>query len=171
MIYTELLTSLPQSSAEDRKVWAAQIIKTRSDIKELSKLALHEDTIANRFLWLLSEIGELDPDYLYQYLPYLLQFRNQLNHLTTEASFANFWLISGVPEENEAQAIDLLFTWIQSDKCNVTAKSRSALVLFKLTLKYPDLKNELKLSLQDQTSKHTPDFDKKIQKILTQLNV
>ena len=167
--YKELENSLPKSTSDDRKIWASTIIREDLDIKYLSKLVLCKEEVASRFLWLLSEIGEIDSSKLFKELPFLLDLNDKIKHVDTEASFANYWLISGVPIENEAKAIDLMFTWIQSADVNVTAKSRSLFVLFNLTKKYPELKNELKICLEDQMDKNTKDFSKRVKKILNKL--
>ena len=166
--YKELEISLPASTVERRKMWAETIAEKRLDIKDLCQLLKCEQKIATRFLWLLSEIGELNSNSLFIELPFLLDFCDHLNpaYIT---SFATFWLISGVPSENEGRAIDLLFQWLLSTDTNVTTKSRSMLVLFKLTKKYPELKNELKLCLIDQMDKHTNDFAKRATKILREI--
>ncbi|MDP1727266.1 MAG: hypothetical protein Q8M15_10825 [Bacteroidota bacterium] len=166
--YKELESSLPASTAEKRKIWATTIIEKDIDIKYLSELLRGEQKIAIRFLWLLSEIGTLNPNRLLIELPFLLDLCDQLNPIY-KRSFANFWLIAGVPIENEGRATDLLFQWLLSADTNVTIKSRSLRVLFKLTKKYPELKNELKLCLQDQMDKHSNDFKKRASKILSGL--
>jgi len=149
-------------------MWATTIIEKNLDIKALSELLKCERKIATRFLWLLSEIGELNPNRLFVELPFLLNLCDNLNQ-DYKTSFANFWLIAGVPSENEGEAIDILFKWLLSTDTNVTIKSRSFLVLFNLTKKYPELKNELKLCLNDQMDKHTNNFKKRAIKILTNI--
>ncbi len=166
--YNELESSLPASTAEKRIIWATTIIERDIDIKYLSKLLRGEQKIAIRFLWLLSEVGALNPNRLLIELPFLLDLCDQLNPIY-KTSFANFWLIAGVPSENEGQATDLLFQWLLSADTNVTIKSRSLRVLFKLTKKYPELKNELKLCLNDQMDKHSHDFKKRAGKILSEM--
>jgi len=164
----ELESSLPKSTVEKRKKWAATIIEKDMDIKDLSRLLTGEQKIATRYLWLLSEIGALNPDKLFNELPFLLDLCDRPGS-TYQTSFALFWLIAGVPSENEGRAIDLLFQWVLSAETNVTIKSRSLLVLFKLTKKYPELKNELKLCLNDQMDKYTNDFKKRTTKILIEI--
>lgn len=166
--YKELETFLPSSTVEKRKVWAATIIEKNIVIKDLSELLTTEKKIATRFLWLLTEIGMLNPNKLFIELPFLFNFCDPLNP-TYKSSFAIFWLIAGVPPENEAMAIDLLFQWLLSKDTNVTIKSRSILVLLKLTEKYPELKNELKLCLKDQMYKHTNGFEKRAKKIVIKM--
>lgn len=149
-------------------MWAATIAEKDIDIKDLSGLLKGEPQTASRFLWLLSDVGEADAGRLFVALPYLLDLCDQLNHIY-KTSFASLWHIAGVPSEDEGRAIDLLFQWLLSLDTNVTIKSRAIWVLLKLTQKYPELKNELKLCLKDQMDKHTSSFEKRVVKILMEL--
>lgn len=161
----ELKTSLPKSSYEQRKMWAIYILEKNIDLKELTELLKCEKAIATKFLWLLSDIAILSPNRLLKELPYLLNSCSTVNQ-DYKTYFASYWLYVGVPSENEGEAIDLLFQFIVSPKTNVTVKSRSVLVLFNLTKKYPELKNELRYSLKEQLNKYSKDFDKRVVKIL-----
>jgi|SRR6185436_1144927 len=166
--YRELESSLPASTGEKRKKWAIAIVEKDIDIKDLSRLLKCEHKIASRFLWLLSDVGILNPTKLFNELPFLLDLCDHLNPVY-KTSFASWWHYVGVPPENEGRAIDLLFQWLVSTETNVTIKSRSLWVLFKLTKKYPELKNELKLCLKDQKDKYTNDFEKRVTKILKEI--
>jgi hypothetical protein len=166
--YNELESSLPTSSGESRKIWVKTVLERKLKLKDLSGLLLCDQKIATRFLWLMSEVGIANPSKLFAELPYLLDFCEQLNP-EYKKSFASYWLIAGVPPENESRAIDLLFHWLLSNNTNITIKARSFLVLYELTKKYPELKNELKLCLTDQMDKYSKDFKKRAAKILTAL--
>jgi hypothetical protein len=166
--YKELESILPASLGDQRKRWVTAIIENEIDIRDLAGLLKGEYKVASRFLWLLSEIGLVCPDKLFAALPFLLDFTDNLNPVY-KTSFANYWLIAGLPPENEGKAIDLLFHWLLSNETNVTIKSRSASMLFKLTKKYPELKDELRLCLIDQMDKYSNEFKKKAVKILREL--
>ncbi len=166
--YRELESSLPTSTVAQRKIWASTIIEKDISIKDLSSLLECNQKIASRFLWLLTEIGIADQVKLFTELPFLFDLCDRLNP-AYKNSFAIFWLTVGIPPENESKAIDLLFQWLLSANTNVTIKSRSILVLFKLTKKHPELKNELKLCLKGQVDKHTTDFEKRARKILLEI--
>jgi len=166
--YRELEISLPKSTEEQRRNWAKTIVEHDLDLKELSQLLSCEPKIASRFLWLLSDVAIHGPDKLYAALAFLLKLCKK-EHPDYLLSFASYWRMVGVPEENEAEAIDLLFQWLLSADVNVTMKSRSALALFELTKKYPDLKEEFRLCLEDQKRKYSKDFEKRVGKILDNL--
>jgi len=166
--YKELEFYLPTSTVDKRKMWATTIVENDIDIKELSKLLDCEQRIAIRFLWLLTEIGQLNPNTLFIELPYLFDLCHNLNPIYKQ-SFATFWLVTDVPPENEGKAVELLFEILLSNDTNVTIKSRAILVLFKLTKKYPELKNELRLCLTDQIDRHSNSFKKRATKILMEI--
>ena len=166
--YKELEHSLAKSTSHTRKIWVNKIISEDIAIKDLSNLLKSEHKTATRFQWLLSEIGLANPNKLLAELPFLLTFFDQLNPIY-KTSLASYWHIAGVPPENEGVAIDLLFQWLLSNHINMTIKSRCILVLFKLTNKYPELKNELALCLQNQLHKYSKDFEKRVTKILNKI--
>lgn len=166
--YKELESALPGSTGTQRQKWAGVIVKKNIPIKDLSGLLKGEQKTATRFLWLLSDVGIANRDKLFRELPFLWKTCEKLNPVY-KMSFASYWHIAGVPPENEAKAIDLLFQWVLSADTNVTTKSRSFWVLFKLTKKYPELKNELKLCLENQADKYSIDFKKRATKLLIQL--
>lgn len=166
--YHELEYFLPKSTEEQRQTWAATIINQDLDLKDLSRLLFCEKKVATRFLWMLSGIGMKKSGKLFEVLPYLLELSTELNP-AYQTAFANYWLIAGVPPENEAQAIDLSFQWLMNPGITVTIKSRALFVLFKLAEKYPELKNELILCLEDQMDKHSKDFRKRALKVLNEL--
>lgn len=168
-IYEELELSLSKSTWHQRKNWAITIIKNDISIKDLSDLLKCDEKIVIRFLWMLSDVAILAPEKFLKELPYLLKCCKNF-HDNFKTSFASYWLYVGVPEENEAVAIDLLFGWITSANTNVTVKARSILVLKSLVQKYPELKNELKLCIENSLGKYSKDFDKRATKILTELN-
>ncbi len=169
VLYSELQSSLPKSTEEQRRNWAKTIVENDLDLKELSQLLSCDPKIASRFLWLLSDVGIYGPDKLYTSLPFLFRLCKE-KHPEHLLSFASYWRMVGVPEENEAAAIDLLFQWLLSAEVNVTMKSRSAIALFELTKKYPDLKEEFRLCLEDQKGKYSKDFERRVEKILNQLS-
>jgi len=167
--YEELKTELPTSLAIQRKRWAFFIIENKIDIKALSILLQSDKKTGLRYAWLLSEIGQLNADSLFAELPYLLKLSEQIDHFYFIESFATYWLIAGVPNENESQAIELLFGWVLSNEINVTTKFRALQVLVQLCNKFPELKNELFICLEDQEGKQSKDFEKKIKKVLIEL--
>lgn len=167
--YNQLETNLPTSTTEIRQKWASVIIENDVNIKALSKLLYTDKKIASRFLWLLSEVGLLNPNKLNVELSFLFRLSDEFTHIDMKKSFPTFWSIAGVPVSNEVEAIDLLFNWIQSSSVDITTKSRSLIVLYELTEKHPELKNELKLCLENEILINTNSFTLRAEKIVAKL--
>lgn len=148
---TELVSTLPQGNANDRKRLAGRILDEKIDLKELCALLIQEKRVSQPFLWLLSELGMLDPNALHDLLPYLFSLRHKIQHVDLSTQLATYWLIAGVPEENEGEAVDLLFNLLRSAETSKTNKARAQKVLIKLQDKHPDLERELKLILEERT--------------------
>lgn len=166
-----LSENMSRSSHADRQKWIKKVIDKRMSIISLIDFFLIQNkNITNRFLWMLSDLGQISPPDLLEVLPYLLSKRHTIKIKNIEATFANYFLLVGVPLVNESEVIDLMFKWILSKDMNVTTKSRSIVVLDNLVKKYPELKNEFRLCLEDQLEKHTKSFDKKVRHIIISMN-
>lgn len=168
--YNELERDLPTSGDRERKRWASIIVEEALDLIALSELLRNDKTVALRFQWLLSDVGTTDQKTLHNALPYLFSVRKEIKHIDFEQAFATYWMIVGVPEENEAEALDLLFAWVRSAHTNVTTKLRALKALLVLTEKYPELQNELRLSLEGQLDQYPENFRRKAEGVLQQLN-
>ncbi len=166
--YEELSTSLAGSTESQRRAWASIIIREQIELKHLSGLVEADRKTTLRFFWLISGIGMEDPVKLAAELPYLFTWFDRISS-ELQTSFANWWLMAGVPAENEARALDILFHWLVSPEINVTIKTRSMKVLFKLSHRYPELKNELRICLKDQKEKHSGPIQSSMSKLLNQL--
>lgn len=164
-----LKSNLPTSDAMLRQKWANRIISEDIDIIGLSVLLKEDSKITIRFAWLLTEIGEINPEKLHAALPSLLRQSYKINHFKFQESFANYWRFAGVPIEDEANAISLLFEWLNADNTSVTIKSRAVFVLVDLAQKYPELKVELKICLENQIGKYSASYSKRIDNVLRNL--
>ena len=165
-IYPQLKSLLPTSTAKDRRKWAIQIATDKTPVRNLVGLLQCESKIATRFAWLLTDIGLIEPQHLFNDLPFLFALSTEIDHFKFRESFANYWLVAGLPEENETEAINLLFDWLQSSSINTTVKSRAIFVLEKIVKKNPDLRNEFILHLEEQKEKYSKDFEKRVLKVI-----
>lgn len=167
--YHHLQKYLPKSTAADRTVWATRIVKEKICLRELSDLLYFEREVATRFLWLLSDVGDVNSAYLLKELPFLFELSSKIHHLNIRPAFAKYWSLAGIPSEHEGEAMDLLFGWLLSSDAKVTLKSNAVFALLHLTQKYPELKHELKVSLEEQVGKYSLAFDQRLRKILKEL--
>lgn len=163
-------TNLANSSVEMRHLWVRQIVDEAISIRHFESLLDLDKRAISRLLWLFSEIGLESAKKLHQELPVIYALLKKLDAEFLQA-LANYWLIAGVPEEQEANAIGLLFEWLQSPKTRVSIKSRAVYVLFELCKRHPDLKSEFIFCLLEQRDRNSADFAKKVDKLLRNLKV
>jgi hypothetical protein len=162
--------SLKSSMMEQRKAWAKQIVNEGIEIKKLADIFLFSNnSSAMQFSWLLSDIGIYNAKALYSILSYLFEKREQTNVKDFRYQFVKYWSIAGIPKENEGEAINLLFRWLNDSSTSVSIKTHSALNLYKLSENYPDIKNELKTCIENQLDKTSISFRKSTAKILANL--
>lgn len=157
--YQELLLGLPASTAFQRARFTEHIIEGQIPIDNLLGLATEAKPIASRFLWLLGDLAETAPQLLYAALHGLFQIKASINGIDVNRSFAKYWQLCGIPVEHEAEAIGMLFNWLNEPKSNVSLKMHAAQALFNVSRTYSELCIELKASLEEQLHKNGKSFD------------
>lgn len=166
----QLRISLKEDGSDANiKKWARHISEQKIAMQELLGLLDDDRYTKLRFLWMTGGLVEIDPELVYPVIPYFFAKRHEIGVPNYNRSLAKLFWLSGIPEEIEAEAIDELFNWILDAGSNTSAKSFAVLALHKLTQQYPDLKNELKLVIEDQLQKNGTSFEKRAGKVLAQL--
>ncbi len=166
----ELAISLKtENTGANRKKWANYLLTQPIELNELLVLLQEERAIALRFTWLMGDLCEIAPVFVYPSIVYLFSKRHQIQVLNFNRSLAKMFYLCGVPQEIAGEAVDEMFKWLLDAKVDVTIKNYSLLALYQLASKHKDLKNELKIVLTDQLDKNPVSFEKKAQQILKQL--
>lgn len=167
-LYNELLAGLAGSTGAERVAWAKQIANCDMDLKELLPLLYADKKTAYRFSWMLSDVGIAYPQKLFSELPGIFERRKETDILNFEQQFVKYWRLCGVPEENKGEAIDMMFRMLTDPKESVHIKTVALDVLYELTKEYPELKNELRLCIEE-TKEEQSSFKQKSERILKQL--
>lgn len=169
-LYDELVKELPTSYSSQRDKWAKQIIDNRIDLKLLCELLKYSPKVAMRFTWLLSDVGIVNPEYLKNYLSYLLKLSNEKLAVDLKPQMVKYWFIAGMPAEDEGEAIDLLFKVLYSHEYKLHFKHSAIKCLLRELKKYPELKEELKIAVEMQLETDTTDnFKRWCSKVLANL--
>ena len=167
----ELSVSLiHDDSDENRKKWAKYIIAKNIPLKELIDLLDFEKRVATRFMWLVGDICELKPRVVFPTITYFFSKRKTIHVTNFNRSLAKMFWLAGVPKEIEGQATTEMFNWMMDPNVIVSTKNYSILALSNLATKYSELKNELKLVIEDQLPKSSVSFKKCAKKVLAQIN-
>ena len=166
----QLSTSLIEDqSSENRKRWANYFIEKQIDLKDFVDLVLSERKLALRFIWLVGDLCEQNAAYVSPAVPAFYALKDQVKFPNYDRSLAKMFLWCGIPENDEGEIIDILFSWIMDSKVSVATKTNAMLALQKIMPKYPELKKEFKLVIEDQLDKNSVSFGTCAKKILQNL--
>lgn len=173
-MYPKLLQNLSHSlskdrSSENRQMWTTYLIKEQVELIHLTELLDAEHPIGMRFTWLLGHVLEENPKQIAPIVSYCFEHRNQWNFLGIKRTIAKMLWLAGVPEEIEGLVVDELFKWVLDPKIKVAVKVYSIDALCNLALKYPDLKEELLIVIDDQLDKNSVAFRARAKKVLKAL--
>ena len=148
-----------------------RIINEGIDIQDLQDLILDERKTAMHFSWMLGGICMTHPQNLNGSLIYFFEKRHEVKFVNFDRSLAKFFLYSGIPSEIEGKVIDVLLSWLDMSGISVSTKCYAMQCLVKVVKKYPELRKELILIIENQLGKNSISFDKLALKIVDQLNI
>jgi hypothetical protein len=149
--------------------WARFIAENDIELNDLLGLLDEDRFTILRFLWLTGGLVEFDPERVAPAVPYFFAKRFEVKVPNYDRSLAKFCWLAGIPEEIEGEITNALFQWILDPKVSTSTKSFAVLALFNQTQKYPDLKNELRMVIEDQLDKNGSSFEKRAGKVLAKL--
>jgi hypothetical protein len=155
----QLATCLKEDLSErNEKGWCQYIIDNNIPLLPLAELILLEKKAAMHFSWLVGELCDKAPDKVFPAVSYFFSVKDKVQFQNYDRSIAKMLWLAGVPEEIEGEAIDTLFKWLMDPNVIVSTKAYALSAIAKLTTKYPELKNELLLVIEDQMEKSSAAF-------------
>jgi len=105
--------------------------------------------ITQRAAWPMSDIAKKHPKLLFKYYPLLIDLLNQPNkHNAINRNILRAFQFVEIPEEHEGNVLDISFKLLNSTSEPVAVKAFSMTVIYNLTKKYPEIKQELKASIE-----------------------
>lgn len=148
---------------------ACEMIQNPVMITESLPILTLNTKMSMHYTWLIGGILDLQPDLIRDHVPYFYQHLAHANFKNYDRSIAKLFYLAGIPENLKGEAIDQLFSWLNSTEISVSTKHYSALALCKVCLEIPDLKPELILVLSEQQFRNKVSFEKLAAKLLKDL--
>jgi hypothetical protein len=169
-MYQQLIQDLRLSlskdrSNENRQIWTEYLIKEQVELIHLVELLDAEHPVGMRFTWLLGHLLAEAPEQVAPIVSYCFKNRNQWIFPGIKRTLAKMLALAGVPEKIEGLVVDELFKWILDPQIKVAVKVHSIETLYNMVLKYPDLKEELLIVIDDQWGKNSVAFRARAKKI------
>ena len=131
----------------------------------------NEYRLAQRAAWNVSWAAKKQPHLITPYIKDLIQQlpRKDVHNAVIRNSVRILQKIN-IPEELHGELMDSCFNFIESNETPVAIKAFSLTILFNLSKIYPDIKNELKLLIEERWEHETVAFKQRGKQILTHLN-
>jgi hypothetical protein len=127
--------------------------------------------ITQRAAWPLSQCAEKHPQLIQPHLKKLLDFCLVPNvHDAVKRNTVRLLQFIDIPKKNEAKVINLCFHFLENKKEPVAVRVFAMSVLGNLSMKHPDLKNELIVLIEDQLPAGSAGFISRARKVLKQIS-
>jgi hypothetical protein len=161
--------------AEHSKSQTNKIVKwigsSQSRFDELVKLFLNDEyRVTQRAGWPLSYSASAHPELISRHIGKLIKNLLKKNlHDAVKRNTVRILQEIPVPTRYHGQLMDTCFRFIQSPDEAVAVKAFSLTIIENMLPLYPDIKNELKLVIEEQWEHQTPAFRSRAKKILRKL--
>lgn len=168
-LYQELLIELGKSTGEQRAAWVQRIVTENMDLGDFTDLLMVDPPVSTRFSWMLSELGVVAPEKLRPHLSHLFAQREQVKAEEFAYKFGKYWLLAGIPEQDEGLAVDLLLNWLGDPVVKIYHKHYILKSLMHICELYPGLREEVRLVIEAVQDMHTATFRKQVLACLARL--
>lgn len=129
-----------------------------------------KDPLCWRSGWIFEEICVQDITVRNQYLPLIAELYPKLTNQSLKRMLGKILTISEIPEANESNILDAAFRWLHDPDEPPAVRVHAMQIAFNLTKKYPELKNELKATLEHLYDTGSKGFKNRSAKLLSKLS-
>lgn len=137
---------------------------------ELIALFLGDEyRVTQRAAWVVTHCVEAQPWLIEKHLKPIIENLQNPVHDAVKRNTIRIIQSMDIPEELLGLSAELCFQFLNSGTEPVAIKAFSMTVLFNIVKKYPDLKDELKMSIEDQLPYGSAGFKSRGRKILKSL--
>ena len=143
---------------------------------DFSKVAVLWDWLNNandplkwRAAWVFEELCLKHPAVLAQYLDDIAELFPTLTHVPLRRMLGHLLAESVIPESYESEIVDVSFQWLQDVFMPPAVRVHCMSIIFNLTKKYPELKQELKSILLFDYELGSAGYKNRASKILAKL--
>jgi hypothetical protein len=160
---------------EHSKAQCTKIVKwvgsSQQRFDELFKLFLDDEyRVVQRAAWPVSYSVNAHPQFIKKHWKNLIQkLKTPDLHDAVKRNSIRFMQEIELPEKYHGKIMDMCFTCLESPKESLAVKVFSMSVLGNLSKKYPGIKPELKLIIEDQFPDQSAGFKSRAKKVLKQL--
>ena len=130
-----------------------------------------EAPLPQRASWLLSIVNEQHPELLKTYLSKFVDTIENFQVDAVKRNMINVLASQEIPEKMQGKTVDVCFRLLLSPSETVVVKTQAMQVLANISEVHPELKQELKLAIDDQWDKNTAAFHARAKHIRKKLKI
>lgn len=139
---------------EHSKNQTIKIVKFIGDdkqkFKELMNLFFHDEyRVVQRSAWVVNCCAEAHPELIRPYLNKMIEYMHKPVHDAVRRNTVRILQFTDIPEKLTGKAATVCFDLLQSKSEPIAVKAFSMTVLANICKTHPELKNELKLVIED----------------------
>ncbi len=158
----DLQLRLARSASVDRKAWAQAIVDGQVPVLQLIGLFDSDQKTAQRFMWLIGDVCELNPPMVAEAMPILFSLRDEMPFPGMRRSVAKWLWLTEVPSDVEAEAIPELMAWLRDDDASIACRSFAAKAVLLLVEQRRVDRESARAALECQLSSGTVAFQKRM---------
>ncbi|HYV93171.1 MAG TPA: hypothetical protein VE978_15455 [Chitinophagales bacterium] len=144
--------------------------KEKKRFTELMNLFLHDEyRVVQRSAWIVKHVADEHPDWIKPWLKKMLEYCKQPVHDAVKRNVIRILTEIDLPKNLYGLAATICFDFLSSATEPVAVKVFSMTVLSNIAQHEPELKQELRLLIEDQMQWEKPGFTSRGRKILAQL--
>jgi hypothetical protein len=129
-----------------------------------------EYRVAQRAAWSVSIAAQKKPEIIQPYIPALVaQLQNKNAHYAVIRNSVRILQQIEIPETLHGEVMNVCFQFIETRSTPAAIKAFSLTTLFNLSKKYPEIRAELKLLIEERSDNETAAFKSRGRKILSEL--
>lgn len=161
---------LKEHSRPNTDIIARKIGKNPTEFKKIIDIIYKEKApLPHRASWLLAVINDKHPELLQPYLSKFIDTIEQFQVDGVKRNMMNVLAKHHIPGKLQGKAVDVCFRLLLSPDETVVVKTEAMQTIANITMHYPELKNELKLAIDDQLPRTTAAFHARARHILKKL--
>jgi len=130
---------------------------------------LNEEPLSRRAIWALDLISETNPALIKPYIEILIEHFPNFQHDGLKRHSLRILSRFEIPENKEVEVLEICFRFLHSEKESIAARFFAMEILYKLSEKEKDLKNELIAVLEYLPTQKSAGLSNHILKLLEKL--
>ena len=125
--------------------------------------------LPQRAAWAVSHVTDKYPELLKPYIKKIINRLEEFDHPGVRRSFVRYIAEHGIPPSTEGKLYDICSRWLMSRDEPIAIKAHCMQIMFNIAEKESDLKNELKLMLEELITHESAGIKSRSQYLLEKL--